>query len=79
VQEDNISQLKEQYNLLIQQNALLMDMLSTMQKQLNDLHTIVMSKPVARQKKQIEKKTTKKEKLAEILAKRAFGNTTKSS
>ena len=50
-----------------------------MQKQVNDLHTIVMSSTPTTRKEPKPKKPTKKEKVALILAKRLFDNSTKSS
>lgn len=50
-----------------------------MQKQINDLHTIVMSSTPTTRKEPKPKKPTKEEKVALILAKRAFDSTTKSN
>gem|GEM_PF-2972350 len=73
-------------SVLLQQNKMLLDKVceileenKSIKKQLNDLHTIVMSKPITKTNNQKIKKPTKKEQLAMILEKRAFNNVTKSN
>ncbi|MGA9649478.1 hypothetical protein [Pedobacter sp.] len=60
-------------------NVDLLEKILLMQKQINDLHTIVMSSTRSTRKEPKTKKPTKSEKLALILAKRVFDNSTKSS
>ena len=70
--ESHITLPVEQFNLLLEK-------ICAMQKQINDLHTIVMSSTPTTRKEPKAKKPTKKEKVAIILAKRAFDSATKSN
>jgi hypothetical protein len=54
-------------------------LIEVINKKVNDLHTVVMTKPKPKAKELKTKKPTKKEKLAMILEKRAFLNVTKSN
>lgn len=74
---NQIIQQREKLNQLENERAI--PNIEMMMKQLNDLHTIVMAKPVPSKKVPKEKKPSKKERLNEILAKRAFEAATKSN
>lgn len=71
--------MKETILQLIEQNKLILKKLDSMEKQINDLHTIVMSAPAPKKKGVTIKKLTQKDKLNSILGKRAFNSVTKSN